>query len=484
VTAAATSNPILWGAEEAAAATGGQTQGTWVATGVSIDSRTVQPGDLFVAIEGPNFDGHQFVDDALGKGAAAAIVASRQMGDRSDNRLLVVDDCLKALESLGGAARGRTRARIIAVTGSVGKTGTKEALKMVLGRRFSVHATVGSLNNHWGLPLTLARLPEDIDFAVLELGMNHPGEISVLTKMARPHVAVITTVGLAHKEFFKTVEEIADAKAEIFEGVEPGGAAVLDHDHPLYNRLAAAAERAGVERIITFGSAKDTAVRLVAAMPGPEASDVTALVNGRTHVFRVGAAGKHWISNSLAVLAAVSAAGADVASAAQALADLRPPVGRGQKHRIQMAGGTFQLIDESYNANPIAMRAAIEVLGRALPYNGGRRIAVLGDMLELGDDSGDLHAELAGPLIEQGIDKVFSAGTDMSRLWEVLPRAMRGGHAADANSLTPMVVSAVGPGDVVMVKGSAGSKTGLIVEALKSLGSNGGDAPKQAVNGH
>ena len=404
------------------------------------------------------------------------------MGDRTDDRLLIVEDCLTALERLGGAARGRTRARVIAVTGSVGKTGTKEALRMALGRRFTVHATLGSLNNHWGLPLTLARLPEDTDYAVLELGMNHPGEIAVLTKMARPHVAVITTVGIAHKEFFDTVEQIADAKAEIFQGVEAGGAAVLNRDLPLYDRLAAAAKRAGVERIISFGSAADAAVRLIEAMPGPESSDVTALVNGRTHVFTVGSPGQHWISNSLAVLAAVSAVGVDVDPTAEALAELRPPAGRGRKHRIRMEGGSFQLIDESYNANPIAMRSAFEVLGRAVVVGSGRRIAVLGDMLELGDDSGDLHAELADPLIARGIDKVYTAGTEMSRLWEALPRAMRGGHAADSKSLVPMVVSTIRPGDVVMVKGSAGSRTGLVVEALMALGSNG-DSPKQAANG-
>lgn len=478
-----TAAPALWRADEAAAATGGRTAGDWAATGVSIDSRTVRTGDLFIAIKGPNFDGHQFVGDALEKGAVAAIVSSRQSDDQVDGRFLVVEDCFQALQRLGGAARGRTRARVIAVTGSVGKTGTKEALRMALGRRSAVHATIGSLNNHWGVPLTLARLPEAADFAVLELGMNHPGEISELTKMARPHVAVITAIGIAHKEFFANVKEIAAAKAEIFEGVEPGGAAVLNRDQDFYDDLALAAKRAGVERIISFGSAMDAAVRLIDAAPGPDGSDVTALVNGLTHVFRVGTPGRHWISNSLAVLAAVSAVGGDVASAARALLELRPPAGRGEKLRVQLAGGAFHLIDESYNANPMAMRAAFEVLAGTLPGSGGRRIAVLGDMLELGAESGDLHAALAEPLIEHRIDKVFTAGTDMSRLWEALPREMRGGHAEDSQSLAPMVVAAAGPGDIVMIKGSAGSRTSLIVDALKALGSNGDRPPQQAVNG-
>ncbi|MBT3359397.1 MAG: UDP-N-acetylmuramoylalanyl-D-glutamyl-2,6-diaminopimelate--D-alanyl-D-alanine ligase [Rhodospirillales bacterium] len=475
---------VLWTAIEAAKATGGQTRGEWSARGVSIDSRTVEPGDLFIAIAGPSFDGHDFVSDALARGAVAAIV-SHPIGDGvSDDKLLLVDDCFAALWNLGGAARGRTSATVIAVTGSVGKTGTKDALKKTLGRHSSVHASKGNLNNHWGLPLSLARLPRDADYAVLEMGMNHSGEISPLTRLARPHVAMITTVQPVHSEFFASVEEIADAKAEIFEGVEKGGVAVLNRDNPFFDHLASAARKSGIERIVSFGAHETTDVRLLGVQQQSDGSLVRAVVGSETIRFNIGIPGRHWVENGLAVLATVWAAGGDVVAVAASLADLQAPKGRGQCHSVPIGDGAFDLIDESYNASPISMGAAFENLGLATPQGDGRRIAVLGDMLELGTLSPDMHAALAEPLQRNRIAKVFTAGTDMARLWDALPNDMRAGHAADAETLAPMVTAAVRPGDVVMVKGSAGSRTAKVVEALLALGSDDGDtSSKIVVNG-
>ena len=474
-------NVVLWTAAEATEATGGRASGNWSATGVSIDSRTVQAGDLFVAIAGPLFDGHDFVVDALTRGAAAAIVSRCPDGDVAEDKLLLVDDCLEALRNLGGAARGRTRATVIAVTGSVGKTGTKDALKTTLGRLSSVHASMGNLNNHWGLPLSLARLPRDVDFAVLEMGMNHSGEISPLTRLARPHVALITTVQPVHSEFFASVEEIADAKAEIFEGVEKGGTAVLNRDNPFFERLAHAADKAGIERIISFGADEAAEVRLLGVQQQSDGSLVRAAIGSDPMRYRMGIAGRHWVENGLAVLATAWAAGGDVVAVAASLADLQAPAGRGRHHRVGLADGEFELIDESYNASPVSMGAAFENLGLATPQGDGRRIAVLGDMLELGEQSPDLHAGLAEPLQGNRISKVFTAGADMERLWEALPKGMRAGHAADTETLAPMVTAAIRAGDVVMVKGSLGSRTTVVVEALLALDTNGDSGSSEIV---
>lgn len=483
MTGGSASRPVLWTAADAAAATGGRTSGTWAAGGVSIDSRTLEAGDLYVAIKGPNFDGHSFVADAFARGAAAAVAARRPDDVAKDAPLLLVDDPLEALRRLGGAARNRTRARVVAVTGSVGKTGTKEALKTVLGRQASVFATVGSLNNHWGLPLSLARLPEDVEYGVFEMGMNHPGEISPLSRLARPHVALITTVETVHKAFFADTDAIADAKAEVFDGLEPGGVAVLNRDNRFFARLASVAEAAGVGRIVSFGADPAAAVRLTEVTREEDGSRLKVMVGGETLRFRVGVPGRHWVINSLGVLATVWAAGGDVKSAAAALAILGVPHGRGRRHRVVTAEGSFDVIDESYNASPVSMRAAFEVLGIARPGPEGRRIAVLGDMLELGPDSGDLHADLVGSLRHNAIAAVFAAGAHMARLWEALPEAMRGAYAADSAALLPQVVAAVRPGDIVMVKGSAGSRMGPIVKALLGLGREGGAAPHGEAGG-
>lgn len=466
--------PILWTAKSAVEATQGRCDKDFAVTGVSIDTRTLNPGDLFVALKGPNFDGHDYVVDALAKGAAAAMVHRAPIGVSGDAPVLMVNNTMKALTDLAASARKRTAARVIAVTGSVGKTGIKEALKLVLGAQAPAFANAGNLNNHWGLPLSLARMPDKTVYGIFEMGMNHPGEIEPLSRLARPHVAVISTVEPVHSAFFADTAEIADAKAEIFTGMEAGAAAVLNRDNPYFRRLADAAEAGGAATVHSFGAHEAAWVRLLDCSPEADGSRIKAKMGDGIISYRIGVAGHHWVINSLAVLAAVAAIGGDVAEAAATLGGFVVPEGRGRAASVNIAGGAFTVIDESYNASPVAMNAAIEVLGRAQPGPGGRRIAVLGDMLELGAVAGRRHEELAAPLQQNNIDMVFTAGQNMSRLTDALPRSMRGGHAADSKILTPMVTAAVRPGDVVMVKGSAGSRTGLIVKALQGLASGAG----------
>ncbi len=475
---------VLWTANEAAAATqgqaivgksGGMGADCWEALGISIDSRTLRPGDLFCAIEGPNFDGHAFAADAFDKGAVAAMVARRPDNVPDGAPLLMLDDTFDALGGLGRAARERTNAKVIAVTGSVGKTGVKEALAHVLGSQGAAHASVGSLNNHWGLPLSLARMPRDADFAIFEMGMNHAGEISELSKMARPHIALVTTVEFAHGEFFEDIDAIADAKAEIFEGVEPGGWAVIKRDMPYFHRLARAAAASGVENVIGFGAHDEARARLVGSTSDGDAggSKVTAIIGGHRVDYLIPLPGSHWVMNSLGVLAAVHAAGGDVALAAAALGGLRAVGGRGLRHRVSIPGGAITVIDDSYNASPASMKAAFEVLARSIPGDGGRRIAVLGDMLELGAGSAAKHASLADPLRDFSIDLVFTTGPEMARLAEAIPESRQGGHKADSQAMAKVVAAAVKPGDVVTVKGSAGSRMGVVVAALLELGQLG-----------
>src|SRR5215469_5738760 len=429
----------LWSAMEAAAATGGQAIGEWQAAGVSIDSRTITPGDLFIALTGPNFDGHNFVADALAKSAAAAVVTKRPPGIDENAPLLIVADTQHALEDLGRAARARTLAKIIAVTGSVGKTGTKEALKRALDRQDRAFASSGSLNNQWGVPLSLARMPRDTRYGIFELGMNHAGEIDALTRIVRPDVAVITTIEPVHLGFFASVEAIADAKAEIFNGVGADGAAVLNRDNPFYDRLATAAEARGIMRIFSFGAHEQASVHLVDCSLHATASAVTATVLGEPIDYSIALPGRHWVMNSLAVLAAVVAAGGDAGAAAGAMSTLCALEGRGKRHRLDIPGGTVELIDESYNASPASMRAAFAVLGAIEPGNGGRRIAVLGDMLELGGETKRLHAQLATPLIDANAALVFTRGDNMRALDAALPAKRRGGHAASVGELVELL---------------------------------------------
>jgi UDP-N-acetylmuramoyl-tripeptide--D-alanyl-D-alanine ligase len=396
----------LWTAENAVRATGGCGPVNWAASGVSIDTRSLDPGDLFVALHGPNHDGHDFVAAAFERGAAAALIDREIAGAPPAGPLLRVDDTLAGLAALGAFARRRVRARVVGVTGSVGKTGTKEALRLALGACGSTFASAGGLNNHWGVPLSLARVPAEVDFAVFEIGMNHPGEIAALTRLVRPHIAVITTIAPAHLGFFRSLEEIADAKAEIFLGLEPDSTAVLNRDSPYYPRLADAAKAAGAAQILGFGADCQAEIRLVDYVSEPGGSTVQAMVAGRGLRFRLNVPGRHWVMNALAVLGATFAAGCDLERAAAALADVTALPGRGRHHELPWRAGTLTLIDESYNASPASMLAALAVLGAIAPQAGGRRIAVLGDMLELGDNAEHFHRELAAPLAAAKVDRV------------------------------------------------------------------------------
>lgn len=459
----------LWTSADAAAATGGRASHPWSATGVAIDSRTLADGDLFIAIKGPTQDGHLFVADALDRGAAAAVVSRVLPEWSADAPLLVVEDTMTALWDLGRAGRARTRARVVGVTGSVGKTSVKEVLRQVLARQGETSGNDGSLNNHWGLPLTLARMPETAIYGVVEMGMNHADELTPLSQLARPDVAVITTVAAVHMEHFPSVEAIADAKAEIFAGCDEGGVAVLPADNPHFDRLRAAAERAGLDRVLGFGIGDAADIRLLTDDVDEDGASIRARIVDRDLTYRVSLPGQHWVVNSLCVLAAVHAVGADVERAAADLAQLRATKGRGQQTTVRLPTGAFRLIDDSYNASPVSMAASFDVLGRLRPGPGGRRIAVLGDMLELGDAELALHAGLAEPLADTRIDLVFTAGKRMRALFEALPSSMRGEHAADSAALAPIVTAAVCPGDIVTVKGSAGSRMGRVVDALKAL---------------
>src|SRR5579885_2019350 len=411
----------LWTAAAAECATAGRSNRDWTASGVSIDSRTVAPGDLFVALAGPRFDGHDYAAQALAKGAAAAVVSRVPENVPTDAPLLRVADTQAALEGLGAMARRRTGAVVVGVTGSVGKTGTKEALRRAFERQGASFASAGSLNNQWGVPLSLARMPRETVYGVFEMGMNHPGEIDALTRLVRPHVAVITTVEPAHLGFFPSVEAIADAKAEIFAGVEPGGSAILNRDNPHFARLERAAHARSIERIIGFGAAEAAEARLLDCRIEASGSAVQASILGETVGYSLPVAGRHWVMNSLAVLAAVKALGADLETAAAALARMPGLPGRGLRRSLAWKGGSIELIDESYNANPASMRAAIAVLGATSPGPGGRRIAVLGEMRELGSEASRLHAELAAPLAASGIDLVFTVGEEMAHLQAALP---------------------------------------------------------------
>jgi UDP-N-acetylmuramoyl-tripeptide--D-alanyl-D-alanine ligase len=437
-------------------------------SGISIDTRTIAPGEAFFAIQGENRDGHDFVEAALKAGAGVAVVARGKRTEfAKDAPLLAVDDVLDGLRYLARASRARLTGKVVAVTGSVGKTGTKEALRLALSAEGKTHASAASYNNHWGVPLSLARCPADVKFAVFEIGMNHAGEITPLTKLVQPDVAIITTIAPVHLEYFGSLEKIADAKAEIFLGVAPGGAAVINRDIPQYEQLQKAAQSAGVDRIISFGEHAAADARLLRVALAPDCSTVEANILGSSVSYKIGAPGRHLVLNSLAVLAAAVLAGADLALAALALAQWQPSAGRGQRLMLGVAGGEALLIDESYNANPASMRAALALLGQAETGARGRRIAVLGDMLELGADGARLHAELAGAVTQANVDSVYCSGPLMRALWEALPSAVRGGYAETAAALEASVVAAVHAGDAVMVKGSLGSKMGPIVKALQ-----------------
>ncbi len=449
----------LWTLDALLAATGGRPVGRAATEigGISIDSRTIASGEAFFAIQGDARDGHDFVEAALERGAGVCVVTEDKLGALpADGRYVVVDDVLEALRRLAVAARARTGARIVAVTGSVGKTSTKEALRHVLADQGVTHASVASYNNHWGVPLTLARMPADCAYGIFEIGMNHAGEITPLTAMVRPHVAVVTTVAPVHLEFFRDVEAIAEAKAEIFSGLEPGGAAVVDGD---------VAQGATVVR---FGIGDGFEAHLERASLQADNSTVMATILGGAITYKIGAPGMHVVKNSLAVLATAVLVGADLARAGLALAAMAPPKGRGERHALKLGHGEALLIDESYNANPASMRAAIDLLGHMPVGLEGRRVAVLGDMLELGAQGEALHAGLTEALVEARVDRVFVCGPLMHALWRALPIDMQGAWTATSKELEPKLVAAIRSGDALMVKGSNGSRMAPVVETLKS----------------
>jgi UDP-N-acetylmuramoyl-tripeptide--D-alanyl-D-alanine ligase len=472
---------VLWTSDEIVQATGGKLAGkAFSATGVSIDTRSLEPGDLFVALGGVR-DGHEFVQQAMEKGAAGAI-ASRQVFGSA----VMVEDPLKALERLGVAARDRaTGARRGAVTGSVGKTSVTQAVMAGLtlaghGRQGSAHSSIKSYNNHIGVPLTLARMPRDTERAVFEVGMNHADEIRPLTRMVRPHAVVITTVGPVHTENFPDGEAgVAHAKAEIFEGLEPGGVAVLNADDRWFGLLKGEAEKVGAD-IRTFGRAEGCDARLIDFQGAPSLGRggghavVQARFHGKGLDFPILQTGVHWGLNSMAVLLMLEALDVGLSDGLAALGSFEPLAGRGAERTVRLAAGDFTLIDESYNANPVSMASAIATLGARRAA--GRRIVALTDMLELGGDVRGVHAALAEPLAAAKVDLVFCSGPMMKSLWDALPPTRRGGYAETAAELAPLVARAVELGDVVMVKGSNGSKAGLIAQALAALDVPPGEA--------
>ncbi|MBT8409191.1 MAG: UDP-N-acetylmuramoyl-tripeptide--D-alanyl-D-alanine ligase [Alphaproteobacteria bacterium] len=471
----------LWTAAEAAAATGGRTSGNWTARGVSIDTRTICPGDLFVALKDIR-DGHDFVAGALEKGAAAALVSRRPEGVAKDVPLLEVQDVLAGLEALGRAGRARCSGRVVAITGSAGKTSTKEMLRDVLSGQGRTLVAEASYNNHWGVPLTLARMPADTEYAVIEVGMNAPKEIAPLAKLARPHVALITTVAPAHLAAFESIGGIAAEKADIFQGLEAGGTAIFNGDieQPALGIVEKAAQACGGP-VRRFGTAEGCDYRLKDLKMTEWTSVVRAAgPGGQPLLFKIGAPGRHFAMNALAVLAVVDALGLDADVAASDFGRWAPPAGRGTRETIVLDivedDMTIDLIDDAFNANPASMAVALEVLAACRPVDGigrvsrGRRIAVLGDMLELGERELDLHAQIARlPWIE-GIEQIHCVGPRMEALWNALPGSKRGVHVGAAEDLTGRVHTLVDAGDVVLVKGSKGSRVSSVVDAIRKLG--------------
>lgn len=461
--------PFLWTSDDLIAAMHGRPVGNIPKgiTGISIDSRSIGKGEAFFAIKGDRVDGHDFAGVALANGAALLVVSEAKLPalGRLIAPMIIVDDVLAAMVRLGCAARDRSAARIIAVTGSVGKTTTKEMLRHVLESVGTVHASVASFNNHWGVPLTLARMPENSKFGVFEIGMNHPDEIRPLVKMVRPHVAIITTIAPVHIGHFKDIEEIAAAKAEIFEGLVESGHAVLNRDNAQFAQLEKAAVAAGVTQIHSFGADPKADYRLAEYAGGAEPV-LWASIGGQTLEIPMAVPGRHLAENALAVLGATALAGVEPARAAAALSSFTTGKGRGARHRLAIGSGHITLIDESYNANPASMRATITLLKEAAPEGEGRRIAILGDMLELGDLSDSAHRELSGPLTEAGVTDVWLAGAAMAALRDEASGSFDVAWRATAAELAEFALGAVREGDVLMVKASNSIGFARIVSAL------------------
>ncbi len=462
---------ILWHSDEAEKITAGKLQGRWSATGVSIDTRTLKKGDLFVALKGDQGDGHDYVAQALELGAAAAIVSHTPKGLSQDAPLLIVQNTLEALELLGQSARARTSAKIIAITGSVGKTGTKEMLSRALSDQGQTHWSQKSYNNHWGVPLTLSLMDPGCDYGVYEIGMNHAHEITPLAEMVKPDIAIITTVAAVHIENFSDgITGVADAKAEIFNGLSDHGVAIIHHDMEQYDRVMSHVNARGVN-VLTFGEHQDSDARMIECLEAANGTRVKALVMGEEICFTLKHAGRHLAMNALAVLLAVKTLGRDVQKAAKSLEAIEPLAGRGKRELLNIGDSSnpVTLIDESYNANPTAMRAAFRVVALIDPGRGGRRIAILGDMLELGENAARMHADLALPIKAANIDLVYTTGTLMKNLFDALPANQRGVHKDTSAELAEIVPDVLVPGDVVMIKGSRGAKMDLVVEALRAL---------------
>ncbi len=462
----------LWSAHEAAAASGGRliNGDGWTANGVSIDTRTLEPGDLFVALKDVR-DGHDFLAQAFVSGASAALISDAEKAEGL-GPCIVVADVLDGLRKLGEAARERSNAKRVGVTGSVGKTSTKEALAVCLAASGATHRSVKSYNNHWGVPLTLARMPAESRFGVFEMGMNHRGEILPLTQLVRPHAALVTTIAPAHIEALGSLEAIADEKGDIYAGLEPGGAALVPNEAPAAERLIAAAERNGAT-LIRFGREAGCEARLLKFDMDELGSTAEAEILGRHIRYRIGVEGAHWALNSVAALATCDVVGADLDAAAHALEHLRAFDGRGVATKMEAPFGVFTLVDDAYNANPTSMAAAFATLSARAPGPGGRRIAALGDMLELGANERAYHAGLAEPILAAGIDLVFAAGPRMAALMEALPPDRRGGYAENADALIPVIAAEMRAGDIVLVKGSNGSKMSRVVSALTRLKGDG-----------
>ena len=452
----------LWTSAEAEAATLGQASHAFEASGLSIDTRTLKPGDLFVALKGDARDGHDFVKAAFDAKASAALVSRKVDGGPT----LSVGHVQRGLEDLARASRARSHAKIIAVTGSAGKTTTKEMLRLAFGALGTTHASAASYNNHWGVPLSLASMPRDTQYGVFEVGMNHFGELRNLVSFVRPHVALVTTIAPAHLEFFGNCEAIADAKSEIFEGVLPGGTALVPADSDYAARLTARARQVGVSRVMSFGL-KGSDARLIGFLETAEGMKVQSEILGRRVDFRVGAPGAHIAGNAVGALLAVAVLEGDVLNAAAALSQFSALKGRGARFKIAAGKGSAVVIDESYNANPASMRAALALLGSA---DAGRRIAVLGDMLEMGSDGPAHHASLAKDIEAARVDSVYLNGPQMQALWEGLPASRRGAYAATSAEIAPLVAGVIQDGDVVLVKGSLGSRMAAIIDALKARG--------------
>jgi len=459
---------FLWTTDDLAKAMHGRRFGDLPkgVTGISIDTRTIKPGEAFFAIKGDRFDGHQFVTQAMKAGATLAVVAEERlvaMG-RTSLPFIVVDDVLEAMRRLAHASRARTSAKIVAVTGSVGKTTTKEMLRTALSASGTVHASEASFNNHWGVPLTLARMPQDTAFGVFEIGMNHAGEITPLVAMVRPHVAVVTTIAPAHIGAFGAIEGISHAKAEIFSGLVEGGTAILNKDNGQYGLLRELAGKAGVSSIKTFGKGEDCDWRLLSYSDRDGGGAVASALDGEEFVYAIGSPGEHIALNSLIVVGAAGLLGADRQKTADALSAFTAGKGRGERHKIDIAGGSVAIIDESYNANNASMEAALRMLAAAEPGPGGRRIAVLGDMLELGGESERLHRELAAPVRDSGAGMVYLAGPEMHALADSLGDSATVVHRQTAAELAPLLLGEARAGDVFVFKASKGIGFARLVE--------------------